>query len=145
MKKGLKIFLLVLLIIIIVGVFCIVMFKNNNKSNGSDSDYVAKIEHNEIGGIDAVTEYVYYIYKDNSGKGYFYKKYMNTVTIAGPSEMKYIDDGTIKTHNEMRKIEKDIKNDNDKYAKTEVYYTYMNNGVEEPVKNIDNLGKKLFD
>ena len=67
------------------------MFKNNNKSNGSDSDYVAKIEHNEIGGIDAVTEYVYYIYKNDSGKGYFYKKYMNTVTIAGPSEMKYIE------------------------------------------------------
>ncbi len=145
MKKGLILFILFLLIIIIIGVICIVMNKNNDISKESDSEYVAKIEHNETMGIDAASEYDYYIYKTKSGKGYFYKKYMSTVTITGPSEMKYIDDGTIKTRNEMRKIEKDIKNDNDKYAKTEVYYTYMNNGVEEPVKNIDNLGKKLFD
>ena len=45
----------------------------------------------------------------------------------------------------MRKIEKDIEKDKDRYAKTEIYYTYMNNGVEEPVKNIDKLGIKLFD
>ncbi len=147
MKKGFKIFLLILLIIIIIGVICFVMYKNNNKDNGnaSDSDYVAKIEHNETMGIDAVTGYNYYIYKAKSGKGYTYKKYMSTITIAGPSEWKLIDHGTIKTRNEMRKIEKDIKKDKDRYAKTEIYYTYMNNGVEEPVKNIDKLGIKLFD
>ena len=125
----------------IIFVFIIILINNNKNSY----DYIATIYHSEMLGIDAGTEYIYYIYQsDKNDNEYFYIKSKSNITIAGSSEKKDVGSGSLKSKNDLRKIQNDIEKDSQKNSQSYVSYTYIDNGISEEYENIDLLGNKLF-
>ena len=73
MKKNTGKIIIGIVIVIIIIVFIVTLIKNNsNNYTRPNYDYAATIYHSEMLGIDAGTEYTYYIYKlDNNDNEYF--------------------------------------------------------------------------
>ena len=131
-------------ICIIFGVI-IVLINNKNSYTRPDYNYVATIYHSEMLGMDAGTEYVYYIYEsDKNDNEYFYIKSKSNVTISGSSEKKDIASGHIRSKKDLIKIQNDIEKDSQKNSQSHVSYNYSNNGINEEYENIDLLGNMLF-
>ena len=146
MKKNMKKIIIGIIAISIIFVFIIVWINNNKNSyTRPNYDYIAIIYHSEMLGIDAGTDYIYYIYQsDKNDNEYFYIKSKSNITIAGSSEKDDIGSGSLKSKNDLRKIKKDIEKDSQKNSQSYVSYTYINNGINEEYENINLLGNKLF-
>ena len=146
MKKNMKMITIGIVAISIIFLFIIVWINNNKNSyTRPNYDYIATIYHSEMLGIDAGTEYTYYIYKsEKNDNEYFYIKSKSSITIAGSGESKDIDLGPLKNHNDLKKVKRDIENDSEKNAQSYVLYYYINNGIDETCENIDVLESKLF-
>ena len=100
MKKNMKKIIIGIVAISIIFVFIIILINNNKNSY----DYIATIYHSEMLGIDAGTEYIYYIYQsDKNDNEYFYIKSKSNITIAGSSEKKDVGSGSLKSKNDLRK------------------------------------------
>ena len=64
MKKNMKKIIIGIIAISIIFVFIIVWINNNKNSyTRPNYDYIAIIYHSEMLGIDAGTDYIYYIYQ----------------------------------------------------------------------------------
>ena len=130
MKKNMKNIIIGVIIIIIVSIFVIVIINNKNKNNNSKNytrpnyDYTAVIYHSEMSGIDAGTNYIYYIYKvEKSDNEYFYIKSKSNITIAGQDKEKDINSGSLNNKDD---------------------FTYVNNGNNEELNSINELENKLL-
>ncbi len=131
--------------ILIVIVVILLINKNNNNYSRPDYDYSAIIYHSEMMGIDAGTEYTYYIYKSSkSDNEYFYIKAKSTITIAGSGEESEVGSDTLNTKNDIEKIKKDIERDSKSDSETYTSYMYVNNGKSEKVDTLSELGNRLF-
>lgn len=146
MKKNIgKIIIGVSIISIIIVAVVILINKKNNDYSRPDYDYSAIIYHSEMMGMDAGTEYTYYIYKSSKNDNeYFYIKAKSTITIAGSGEESEVGSGTLNNKNDIKKIEKDIEKDSESDYETYLSYMYVNNGKSEKVDTINELGDKLF-
>ena len=135
-------------VISIIGFFLVgmvILFVSHNKTqqkNRSD-DYIAIIYHSETLGMDAGTEYSYYIYKISDNE-YDYVKKRSTITIKGSSEEEEIASGKLKEKNDFSKIEKDIQKDKQANSQSRITYTHINNGIKEECKDMEELKNKLF-
>lgn len=138
MKKKIFIAIIMLLIVSVVG---FINTKNEYQSNSKILE--AAIYHSEMLGIDAGTEYTYRIYL-NKNNIYGYTKFKSEITIAGPSEEKEISFGKIRNKSDLKKIEKDIKNDEIIGAKKYVSYTYSQDKNAEKCSSMRELADKLF-
>ena len=132
-----------IVIVTIIIVFIVTLIKNNsNNYTRPNYDYAATIYHSEMLGIDAGTEYTYYIYKsDKNNNEYFYIKSEANITLAGAGEQKDVGSGSIKNKNDLKKIMKDIKKDSKYDSQTYISYIYGDSG---PLENIDELESILF-
>lgn len=143
MKKNIEKTIIGVVIISIIVVFILMMI--NNKQNSykrPNYDYIATIYHSEVLGMDAGTEYVYYIYKsEKNDNKYFYIKSKSSVTIEGSSKGKDVDSGELNNKNDLKKITEDIEKDSREDSQTYIIYTYGNN---EKLNSISELENKLF-
>lgn len=145
MKKKVPIITLLLIITIII----VTLLVKINKIDISDikepeTNYVAIIYHSEVLGIDAVTEYIYYIYPSDEDK-YIYIKKQSEITIAGQQEEKRVDSGKLEKKSDLKKIKKDINKDKKKSSEPTISYTYLSNGTTINCSSIDELADNLFD
>ena len=145
MKKKVPIITLLLIITIII----VTLLVKINKIDISDikepeTNYVAIIYHSEMLGIDAVTEYIYYIYPSDEDK-YIYIKKQSEITIAGQQEEKRVDSGKLEKKSDLKRIKKDINNDKKKSSETTISYTYLSNGTTINCSSLDELANNLFD
>ena len=94
--------------IVVIGVLIVFLGVHNREKKDyvrPDDDYIAMINHREMLGMDAGTEYIYYIYKEpNHNKEYFYIKSEANITLAGAGEQKDVGSGSIKNKNDLKKI-----------------------------------------
>ena len=144
MKKKIIIIAVVLVICIVL---CLVFLRLNKpkKIERPNYDYIASIYHSEMMGMDAGTEYIYYIYKsDKKDNEYFYVKVASKITIAGAGEVKNVSSRKILNKEDLFKIEDDIKKDKEKNAKSNVTYSYGNSSESEKLESISDLANKLF-
>lgn len=144
MKKKVPIITLLLIITIII----VTLLVKINKIDISDikepeTNYVAIIYHSEMLGLDAVTEYIYYIYPSDEDK-YVYIKKQSEITIAGQQEEKRVDSGKLEKKSDLKRIKKDINNDKKKSSETTISYTYLSNGTTINCSSIDELADNLF-
>lgn len=145
MKKKVPIITLLLIITIII----VTLLVKINKIDISDikepeTNYVAIIYHSEVLGIDAVTEYIYYIYPSDEDK-YIYIKKQSEITIAGQQEEKRVDSGKLEKKSDLKRIKKDINNDKKKSSETTISYTYLSNGTTINCSSLGELANNLFD
>ncbi len=143
-KKGVKIIVIVIAVCIAIalGIAVFIINMENNSYSRPDYQYTAIIYHSEMKGMDAGTEYTYYIYRSSTNKkDYYYIKSKSSITIAGSGEEMDIGSGPIRNRNDLKRIEQDIKNDSRKDSETYVFYIYENKGKLE---DIDELGDRLF-
>lgn len=146
MKKNIWKIIIGIIIISIISVFIVIMINNNKeKYTRPDYDYIATIYHDENLGPDDGTEYIYYIYKSSkSDSKYFYIKSKSNITIAGAGKTSDVDSGSLNNKNDLKKITKDIKKDSRKDSQTYITYSYINDGNNEKLDSISELGNKLF-
>lgn len=137
MKKIIAILFIILFAII--GIFTI----KNRKIIRPNSDYIATIYHSEMLGMDAGWQYIYYIYPDKN-ESYLYIKSESEITIAGASDEEDVDLGKIKDKNDLKKIEEDIKKDNQEDSQQFLHYIYMNGNDIKNLGSIDELADCLF-
>ena len=145
MKKKVPIITLLLIITIII----VTLLVKINKIDISDikepeTNYVAIIYHSEMLGLDAVTEYIYYIYPSDEDK-YVYIKKQSEITIAGQQEEKRVDSGKLEKKSDLKKIKKDINKDKKKSSESTISYTYLSNGTTINCSSIDELSNELFE
>lgn len=133
--------IIILVIVILVIVLGIVIGKNVVIK--PEEECIAVIYHSEMFGIDAGTEYIYYIYP-NGEKKYKYIKTKGNITIEGASEEKYIKSGRLNKREDFEKIEKSINMDKVKSVQRNIKYTYIQNGTEQKCISIEDLAEKLF-
>lgn len=138
MKK--KVFI-VIVILLIVSVMGFINTKNEYQSNSKILE--ATIYHSQMMGIDAGTEYTYRIYL-NKNNTYGYTKSKSEITIAGPSEEKEVSFGKIRNKADLKKIEKDIKNDEIMGAKKYISYICSQDKNVEKCGSMRELADKLF-
>lgn len=150
MIRNEKILLIIIIGMIVSSILVTIIPKLVNLNTYSytrpDYDYVAVICYSEMLGLDAGTQYSYYIYPSLNSKGvsYFYIKSKSDITIAGPGQEIDIDSGNLEKKSDLSKIAKDIQKDFGKYAESYVSYYYIINGTLEEYKNMNELGNKLF-
>ena len=146
MKKNIgKIIIIAIIICIMIFAIVIMTNKKSDDYRRPNYSYTAVIYHSEMLGMDAGTEYIYYIYKaENADDEYFYIKSKSNITIAGSGKQIDIDSGVLKNKNDLKKITADIKKDSRKDSQTYTSYNYVNNGNNEKIDNINELGNKLF-
>lgn len=133
--------IIILVIVILVIVLGIVIGKNVVIK--PEEECIAVIYHSEMFGIDAGTEYIYYIYP-NGEKKYEYIKTKAYITIAGAGEEEYIKSGKINKKEEFEKIKKLINMDKVKSVQRNITYTYINDGTKQKCSSIEELIEKLF-
>ena len=139
---------LIITSLIIIAVIIVTFILKTNNIDTSDieeptTNYVAIIYHSEMLGIDAVTEYIYYIYPSDEDK-YIYIKKQSEITIVGQQEEKRVGSGNLENKEALKRIKKDINNDKKKSAETTISYTYLSNGKTINCSSIDELGDNLF-
>ena len=139
--------IIIIAIIICIMIFAIVIMTNKKSDDYQrpNYSYTAVIYHSEMLGMDAGTEYIYYIYKaENADDEYFYIKSKSNITIAGSGKQIDIDSGELKNKSDLKKITTDIKKDSRKESQTYTSYNYVKNSNNEKVDNINELGNILF-
>ena len=144
MKKKLIIGIVVLLVIALAIWGIISLNKKDSDYDKPDYDYVAYVYHSEMAGMDAGTEYIYYIYETNPGskkQSYFYIKTKASITIAGPSEEEKIGSGSIDKKSDLKEIDKDIEKDTRNDSSKNVVYSDKDGNK---YKTIAELAKVLF-
>lgn len=145
MKKKVPIITLLLIITIIIVTLLVKINKIDiNDIKEPETNYVAIIYHSEMLGLDAVTEYIYYIYPSDEDK-YVYIKKQSEITIAGQQEEKRVDSGKLEKKSDLKKIKKDINKDKKKSSEPTISYTYLSNGTTINCSSIDELANNLFD
>ena len=148
MKKSIVMIIVGIVIISIISIVIITLSIISNSKKGytrPNYDYVALIYHSEMLGMDAGTEYTYYIYKMPKSKNkYFYIKSKSSITITGPGKESDVGSGAINNKKDLNKIIKDIEKDSKKNSQTNISYSYVSNGNSEKLDSINELGKKLF-
>ena len=146
MMKNMKKIIIGIVVISIIFVFIIILTNNNKHSyTRPDYDYIAIIYHSEMLGIDAGTEYIYYIYKSpKDNNKYFYIKSKSNITIAGSGEESDVGSGALNDTNDLKSITKDIEKDSRKDSQTYISYSYVDNGNNEKLDGISELENKLF-
>ena len=146
MKKNIGKIIIGITIISIIIVFIAIKINNNKKEyTRPNYAYSAVIYHSEMLGIDAGTEYTYYIYKSStSDNKYFYIKSKSNITITGSGKESDVASGSLNDMNDLKKIMKDIEKDSKKESQTYITYSYNNNGNNEKLNSIDELENKLF-
>ena len=118
-KKALLISTLVIITVIIVTLILKINNIDTTDIEEPTTNYVAIIYHSEMLGIDAVTEYIYYIYPSDEDK-YIYIKKQSEITIAGQQEEKRVGSGNLENKEALKRLKKDIKNDKKKSAETTI-------------------------
>lgn len=150
MKKNIKLIVIGVIVVCVLAIIGVAIVINNNGVTNKqykrpNSDFVAVIYHSEMMGIDAGTEYMYYIYEsEENNNEYIYIKATSNITITGSGKEKDIGSGILKNKSDLKKIEKDIKKDTKKDQQSNITYSYINNGSYEKYESIDSLGDKLF-
>lgn len=139
MKKKVLIIIVSILIVVLV----VFAFINIGRIVRPDTNYVATIYHSEMMGIDAGTEYTYYIYPDENDT-YLYVKSKADITMVGADEIKDISSGKINSVSDFEKIKEDIEKDKIEGAHQLVTYSYLNNDKQEEFTTIEELANKLF-
>ena len=142
-KKSLIITSLIIIAVIIVTLILKINNIDTTDIEEPTTNYVAIIYHSEMLGIDAVTEYIYYIYPSDEDK-YIYIKKQSEITIVGQQEEKRVGSGNLENKEALKRIKKDINNDKKKSAETTISYTYLSNGKTINCSSIDELGDNLF-
>ena len=141
-KKTLLISTLVIITVIIVTLILKINNIDTTDIEEPTTNYVAIIYHSEMLGIDAVTEYIYYIYP--SDDKYVYIKKQSEITISGQQEEKRVGSGNLENKEALKRIKKDINNDKKESAETTISYTYLSDGKTINCSSIDELGDNLF-
>lgn len=146
MKKNIKIIIIGFVIIAILLAFIVTMINRSNKVYVRPNyDYVATVYHSEMLGMDAGTEYTYYIYASSQNENdYFYIKSRSIITIAGPSKREDIGSGSIRNKKDLMKLKQAIEKDSRKDSQSHIVYTYVNGETSEICGSINALGNKLF-
>ena len=120
------------------------LYRSYDSFSRPDYEATAIVYHSESQGIDAGTEYIYSIYKKKDSNGYFYIKSKASITITGSGTAKDIKSGSINKKSDLDKITKDIEKDVESGAQKNVTYTFVDNSTKTEVKDITELGNKLF-
>ncbi len=138
--------IIVIIVFLVALVILSAALKFFGKPKRPSYNYVAVISHTEMLGIDASTEYIYYIYpiSESNNDEYFYIKSKSTTTIRGSSSEKDVKTGRMRKKKDLEKINLDIKIDNQSNAKTIIGYSYINNGNSEKCSDMNELADKLF-
>lgn len=145
MKKSIIKILAGIIIIATLILLVVITNKKNNNYLRPNYDYVAVIYHSEMLGMDAGTEYIYYIYESRKNDNkYFYIKSESSITIAGSGEKRDVYSDAINKKEDLKKITKDIAKDSRKSSQTYINYTYTKDGVNVKCKDMNALGNKLF-
>ncbi len=132
-------------LLILISVIRLVFLSPNNKKYTRPSyDYSALIYHSEMLGMDAGTEYIYSIYKEEGSNTYFYIKSKASITIEGSKDEKDIDSGSIRNKKDLERIEKDIEKDKRNDSSKLVSYLIYDNGIRRKCASMEELGNKLF-
>lgn len=135
-----KIIISIIILFIIIGG---VVFINFNKITRPDNECIASIYHSEMLGMDAGTEYVYYIYPDENDT-YIYIKSRGIITIAGLSDTKDIASGKITKVADFEKITKDIEKDKREGSQCYITYSYINGENVEKYETMSEFIDRLF-
>lgn len=143
MKKSLRNIIGLIIICSVIIIF--IVYKKNHIYERPNYPFTAVIYHSEFIGFDAGYEYSYQIYKLQNSNKYIYIKSKSINTIKGPDKSIDISSGKINNKKDLKKITRDIKKDSEEIAETYVTYNYYNNDISVECKDINELGKKLFD
>lgn len=135
--------LIITILLIIISVIILVLVPKTKNIPEPTTDYVAIIYHSEMLGVDAGTEYLYYIYPNGEDK-YIYVKAKSEITIEGSGEEERVTIDEINSESELKKIKNDISKDKTKDSETNISYTYLSNGTTINCTSFDELSNKLF-